>query len=214
MIRGERAVELRSPCAGPSIASLWLESKETARPKSGREEMLSASPQALERKLAPTATLGALSYALRSTCCELRGLSPAAHDSVCQLRAGMKRRLPQEARADLAFSDAALHTPSLSLCSLEPAADTHKKLTLTVSDDAYQPPRSIRWWDDVSCWRLWLLSCIQGYRPHLSLSTDGPKHGMIMGVSRTEGGGRYGAENASLCLHAKQISDVENAAPS
>ena len=69
MIRGERAVELRSPWAGPSIASLWLQSKETARPKSRREEMLGASPRALTRGNPQSILLLSL-YALRSPSCD------------------------------------------------------------------------------------------------------------------------------------------------
>lgn len=172
MVRGERAVELRSPFAGPSLASLgWPEQRERPTPKSRRREQR-ASPRALERKRAPAATLGALSYSMHfgpyAVGCEAHyQLSVALPVNSEPVGNGAH---PRRLERIFAFSDAAFHTLLPSLCSLDVAADSYRRLTSTVSNDFKQSPRSIRWFNDVSCPRLWLLSRIQRCRPPPSVS--------------------------------------------
>lgn len=136
MVRGERAVELCSPFAGPSLASLGLARAERApdaQVKAKRAARLPSSTRA-EAGTRGNPRIGALSYSMHfgpyAVGCEAHyQLSVALPVNSEPVGNGAH---PRRLERIFAFSDAAFHTLLPSLCSLDVAADSYKRLTSTV----------------------------------------------------------------------------------
>jgi hypothetical protein len=168
---------VRSNCVVLSLVllspRLGGQSRESARRPSQGEES-SAPP--LEHSSGsghprqPSDWSSLLQYALRTIRCGLRGSLPAKRGSARQLRAGRKRRSPQEARADLRFLRRCFSHASPLAMQLGRSCRLVQEAYIDCVNDLTQRPRSIRWFNDVSCPRLWLLSRIQRCRPPPSVS--------------------------------------------